>query len=88
MRLASVLMGWCLLLMRRRARQLKELTTLAHEDRRLGGEPSAVEALLSCCLPTIIAIIIPFLIERSNGIEGFPAFITTTLTKRFNVSET
>jgi hypothetical protein len=70
--------------MRRRARQLKELTTLAHEDRRLGGEPSAVEALLSCCFP----IIITFLIERSNGIEGFPALITPTLTKRFNVSET
>ena len=43
MRLASVLMGWCLSLMRRWARQLKVLTALASEGRRLGRETSVVE---------------------------------------------
>lgn len=42
---------------------------------------------LSCCFPIIIAIIITFLIECGNGIEGFSALGTTTLTKRYNVSQ-
>ena len=66
---------------------LKVLTALASEDRRLGGETSAVKALLSCCFTIIIAIIIIFLIECGNGIEGLPALITPTLTKRFNISQ-
>jgi len=47
-----------------------------------------VKASLSCCFPIIIAIIITFLIEYGNCIEGLPALVAATLTKRFNVSET
>jgi hypothetical protein len=46
-----------------------------------------VKASLSSCFPIIIAIIITFLIECGNGIKGFPALGTTTLTKRYNVSQ-
>jgi hypothetical protein len=35
----------------------------------------------------IVAIIIIFLIECGNGIEGLPALTTPTLTKRFNVNQ-
>ena len=42
---------------------------------------------LSRRFPIITAIIITFLVECSNGIEGFPTLVTTTLTKRFNVSQ-
>ena len=42
---------------------------------------------LSCCFPIITAIVITFLVECSNGNEGFPTLVTTTLTKRFNVSQ-
>jgi hypothetical protein len=36
----------------------------------------------------ITAIIITFLVACSNRTEGFPTLVATTLTKRFNVSET
>lgn len=42
---------------------------------------------LSRRFPIITAIIITFLVECSNGIEGFATLIPTTLTKRFNVSQ-
>ena len=68
----------------------KAFTPIGSENRRMERDLTAVDhaSSLSRRFPIITAIIITFLIECSNGIEGFPTLITPKLTKRFNVSET
>lgn len=75
--------------MRRYAGQPKVFTPIGSKNRRMEWDLTAVDhaASLSRRFPIITAIIITFLIECGNGIESFPALVTTTLTKRCNVSQ-